>query len=250
MLLKRKVVILLSFVLLLLMTGCAKGDITLDLQKIGQADVSCRILMAPALVVPLEQVKEGFRQDQFQVTDVREGDWTGFIAERHFDKVRDVKDIRLFQSSKKPGETTENPSTTLPVGPKNGTPAIQSEIATERGWFVDRYKIDATLHLDRQLPVKRPEEKQLAAFLLSQIKLNFIVKLPVMPTSSNAGEVRDEGKTLVWPVSLTSATHIQAEANVVNWPRVGGVGLVLAAVVAALFRRRAICKERKEASRV
>ena len=248
MLLKRQVVLLLSFLLLLLMTGCAKGDITLDLQKIGQADVSCRILMAPALVVPLEQVKEDFRQDQFQVTDIREDDWTGFVAERHFDKVRDVKDIHLFQSTKKSVGTADKAPTSSPAEKKDA--AVQSEITTERGWFVDHYKIDATLHLDRQLPVKKAEEKQLITFLLSQIKLNFIVKLPVMPASSNAGEVRDDGKTLVWPISLTSATHIQAEATVVNWPRVGGLGLLIAAVAVAVWRRRSICRKRKGASEV
>lgn len=239
---------MLVFLLLLIMAataGCAKGDITLDLQRIGQADVSCRLLVAPALALQLEQVKQSFREDQFTVSDVREGEWTGFLAERHFDQVRDVKNIHLFQPTKKTSEASDKAPAAGADKKENPAPA---EITTEHGWFVDRYKVDATLHVERQLPLKKEEEKQLAAFLLSQIRLNFIVKLPLEAASSNAAEIRDGGKTLVWPVNLTSPTRIQVEASVVNWPRVGGVALVAAAVAAALWRRRKVGKSRKEAA--
>lgn len=245
MLLKKRMIVFLLMLVMLVTAGCAKGEITLDLQQLGQADVSCRLLVAPALALQLEQVKQSFREDQFNVSDIREGEWTGFLAERHFDKVRDVKNIHLFQSDKKTAGESENTTAASTDKKENTTPA---EIVTEHGWFVDRYKVDATLHLERQLPVKKEEEKQLAAFLLSQIRLNFVVKLPLEPNSSNAGEVRDGGKTLVWAVNLTSPTRIQAEASVVNWPRVGGVALVAAAVAAALWRRRKVRKKRKEAS--
>lgn len=243
--LKKRMIVFLLMLIMLATAGCAKGEITLDLQQIGQADVSCRVLVAPALALQLEQVKQAFREDQFNVSDVRDGEWTGFLAERHFDKVGDVKNIHLFQPDKKAAD--EQTKTSAAGTDKKENTAL-AEIVTEHGWFVDRYKVDATLHLERQLPVKKEEEKQLAAFLLSQVRLNFIVKLPLEPSSSNAGEVRDGGKTLVWAVNLTSPTRIQAEASVVNWPRVGGVALVAAAVAVALWRRRKIGKKRKEAS--
>lgn len=230
--LKHKAVLLLLALVTLLASGCAKGDITLDLRNIGQADVTCQVLVAPALAVPLEQVKDQFRSDQFQVAEVRDGDWVGFTAERHFDRVRDVKDIRLFQSARKPAD---GPPGAGGAAPDIGKP-FQSEIVTEKGWFVDTYKINAQLRADQQLPLKKPEEKQLAAFLLSQVKLNFIVKLPVAPSASNAVEVRDEGRTLVWPVNLAGQTHVYAEAKLVNWPRLALV--CLAALLGAAFAWR------------
>ncbi len=242
--LKRNAMAFVLLVVLLTASGCAKGDITLDLRKIGQADVSCQVLVAPALAVPLEQVKEQFRSDQFQVADVRDGDWVGFTAERHFDRVRDVKDIRLFQSVRKNGESKAGAA--APAAEK--AKPFQSEIVTEKGWFVDTYKVNAQLRLDQQLPLKKTEEKQLASFLLSQVKLNFIVKLPVVASNSNAAEVRDEGRTLVWPVNLTAETYVHAEAKLLNWPRIAGACLAVIIAGAVVWRKRAARSKREGAA--
>ena len=81
----KKLFLLCSLLLLTIaLTGCAKGEVVLELSRFGSANIECKIVALPLVSSQLGPLKEDFSSDGFQIENVTEDKMQGFIAKKQF----------------------------------------------------------------------------------------------------------------------------------------------------------------------
>lgn len=254
---KKYLITLILLIILLLTTGCVKGELALDLKYTGAADLSCRLLVPPFMRSQLAQVEQEFRTDGFSVVEVRDTGLEGFMAVKSFDRVDEIKNVKIFKSfnakSLLAGQQASLPSTkpaSLPaVEPKQPETVVEdkldtlskTKIVTTNNLFTTTYDIDANLDLRLGDKTYAEDDKWLMRTLLSQVGLKFILKVPIAVDKSNAHEVSPDGKTLTWNLILGTENQVAATATIINPTRVGtllGVILIIGVGIYVKFFRK------------
>ena len=99
----KKLFLLFSFLLLTVaLTGCAKGEVVMELSRFGSANIECKIVAMPLVASQLTSVKEDFSSDGFQIENVTEDKMQGFVAKKQFttlDELNKSKIVRGFELS-------------------------------------------------------------------------------------------------------------------------------------------------------
>lgn len=226
-------------IILLMTSGCVKGELTLDLKYNGAADLSCRLLAPPFIRSQLAQVEQEFRSDGFAIAEVRDTGLEGFSATKSFSRVDEIKNVKIFKSfNVKKLSAENNTKTTTPQLESVSPPDLVTEkseeqpktkIVTTNNLFTTTYDIDANVDLRLGNKSYAEDDKWLMRTLLSQVGLKFILKLPIAVDKSNAHEVSPDGKTLTWNLILGIENQVAATATVINPTR---VGLLLGVVIA------------------
>ena len=54
----RKILLAIFILITVLLSGCAKGEITLDISRMGAADVNCKLVANPILASGLQSFKQ------------------------------------------------------------------------------------------------------------------------------------------------------------------------------------------------
>ena len=70
----KKIFLLLLICLTVGLTGCARGVITLDISRMGAADIDCKLVAVPVLAKGLDSFRSDFSKDGYAVSDVADGD--------------------------------------------------------------------------------------------------------------------------------------------------------------------------------
>lgn len=237
-------------IILLMTSGCVKGELTLDLKYNGAADLNCRLLAPPFMKSQLAQLEKEFRSDGFAVAEVRDTGLEGFTASKSFARVDEIKNVKLFTSFDAKKIAAEN-KTNLPASEKEPTtpPVVTTEtpaeskktkIVTTNNLFTTTYDIDANIDLRLGNKNYAEDDKWLMRTLLSQVGLKFILKTPIAIDKSNAHEVSPDGKTLTWNLVLGTENQVAATATIINPTRVGillGVIVVFAIGIYVKFFR-------------
>lgn len=232
-LLRRKIALYILMVLIIVFTsGCVKGEITLDIGRSGSAELSTKVLVLSFLRDNLAPLKDKFAQDQFEVMDIKETGMEGFHATRKFSNISKMKDISIFKGLNIQENLSRVPTTSKESGKQDvnkessGVTAAKSVkepvLLVEKGLIWDKYKINANVDLGSKYN-SSGDENPLVKRILSQIDLKFIVKLPVKSTKTNATQVSEDGRTLVWQLSLGENNQVVAEAEMLNLVNVGGI---------------------------
>ena len=225
----KKLFLLFSFLFLTIaLTGCAKGEVVMELSRFGSANIECKIVAMPLVASQLTSVKEDFSSDGFQVENINEDKMQGFIAKKHFnslDELNNTKIVRGFELNKNRTQTDTAKST-------EGE-SKQAAVIYKQGLLFDTVAVNTHLDLRANKKDETKESQWLVKNLLQQVNLRFVLKLPTAADSSNATTSPDGGKTLVWDLILGEDNELSAQVTYLNPYKAGG--LLIAALGAGII---------------
>lgn len=222
----KAIITIVLMVLLLMTTGCVRGDIVLDISRSGRAELSSKLMVVSVLRDNLKPVKEKFEQDGFAVMDVKESGMEGFHAVRNFDSIADMKNLAIFKGlniqeslvRNKPNIQIGSEANSL-AGAQN--PEKQPKLSVEHGLIFNTYRIDADIDLGSKSGFAAKDDNIIVKNIMSQVDLKFVLKLPTKTIKNNAYQVSEDGRTLIWRLALGEDNQIVAEAKMINLWSVG-----------------------------
>lgn len=225
----KKLFLLFSFLFLTIaLTGCAKGEVVMELSRFGSANIECKIVAMPLVASQLTSVKEDFSSDGFQVENINEDKMQGFIAKKHFnslDELNKTKIVRGFELNKNRTQTDTAKSTE--------SESKKAAVIYKQGLLFDTVAVNTHLDLRANKKDETKESQWLVKNLLQQVNLRFVLKLPTAADSSNATTSPDGGKTLVWDLILGEDNELSAQVTYLNPYKAGG--LLIAALGAGII---------------
>lgn len=215
---KKLIFHILLMLILILTTGCVRGDIVLDMSRTGSAELSSKIMVTAVLREHLKPIKEQFVQDGFAVMDVKESGMEGFHAVRSFGSIADMKNLAIFQGLNIQESLNANMSSNkIATGDSVAIkPDKHPKLSVERGLFFNTYRIDADIGLGNKHGFAGKDDNIIVKNIMSQVDLKLIIKLPTKTIKNNAYQVSDDGKTLTWRLALGEGNQIVAEAKMLN----------------------------------
>ena len=235
---QKKLLVLCLLIVMLLTSGCVKGDVTMEVSRFGSTEVECKIVAVPLVAYQLNDLKNDFVQDGFTVTDVTEEQMQGFVAKKSFERFKDLGKVRVFKGIR---VQDNQKKITAQAQSEAAKGEIEKETFTyQQGLLFDTVTVDTDFDLRSNKDNTPKESDWLVKNLLQQVKLRFILKLPTSGENHNATSTQNNGKTLVWNLVLGENNHLQAEVTYLNpYKAIGWTSLVLAVIIAyKLYRRK------------
>ena len=245
----RRMFVLVCLVALALSTaGCMEVVTHVTINKDGSIDLENSLAVDKDLLAmmqagdseedPFEELRRELQSEGFEVSDYREGDLTGIKARKHLAKLE--KDVEIFPANL---ENTANVSE-------------KTAFSVQKRFFRTIYSfagnIDLTMPDLEQEPQGEGEGEEdefaelgsaLGRAFLNQIRIRFLITLPVKPERHNADKVADGGRTLEWELRPGKRYHLEFRGgflNVANLLAVvgGAFGFVFAAGLAMVLVKR------------
>lgn len=221
---KRAAAVLLSILLVIVLAGCAKMDLSLKINADGSADWGLSMLLEDSAMSQAgadiwQNAKKELEAQGCVVTDLHSEGYTGISATRHFNKAEDL--------------TAAGAGTDMFSG---AAPAITVKIS--KSFFATRYDIHSSINPAKVAPPEFSGEQ------LRQVKLTMAVTLPAKALSHNATTVSADGLTYTWQLDPAGTNSIELSADVPNTGNmllVGGgaaVLLIILVLLAAGARKR------------
>lgn len=232
---KKITVILCLLLLTVLSAGCAKGEVVMELSRLGSADIQCKLVAIPLVASQLGSVRDDFVEDGFQVEDVKEEKMEGFLAKKHFANVSEVNQTKIMQGFKLNKNKNQAAGK---QGEIQATELKKTTVVFTQGLLFDTVAVNTHLDLRSSEKDESKESKWLVKNLLQQVELRFVLKLPTTVDSSNASRSPDNGKTLVWDLVLGEDNELQAQVTYLNPFKAGGLALVLVVVGGLVWFRK------------
>jgi len=238
----KKIFLLLLICLTVSLAGCAKGVITLDISRMGAADIDCKLVAVPVLAKGLDSFRKDFSKDGYVVTDAADGEMQGFLAHKHYANISDVQDSKVldvfrFDKLEKAaqGTTKENAATN-----SKDADVANPIVMVDKGLLFDTVTVNTHLNLKtNKVKDVKTNEQWIMQNLIKQIDLRFVLRLPTRVASSNAAIVSEDGKTLTWVLAMGEDTPMQASVTYCNpFKAAGWLIVALLFGCAAYFIRR------------
>ena len=233
----KKIILAILMCCAIVMSGCAKGEITLDVSRLGSADVTCKLVAVPILQPALDSFQKDFTEDGFDVTEAKDGEMSGFQAHKFYLKISDVKDSKVleaFKFSGVKGNVAKGENVTVDKAP--ATEETKKPLVTfKEGLLFDTVSVNTHLDLVSKSQTGKDQEQWIMQNIMKQVELRFILKLPTKTDNNNATSVSEDGKTLTWELPLGEDTQMKATATFLNpykaaaW--VGGVVIIVIGVI-------------------
>ena len=250
----RKFVLILCLGLAIILSGCAKGEITLEVDRLGSANINCNLQTHPLLGSALTSFKTDFEADGFVVEDIQGQDMIGFNAHKHYAKISDTKDSKVLQvfnfatiqekgqqlsasqSSKVPGTGTSTGNSQRQQSDK----AQQPLVTIKQGLLMDTVSVNTHLNLAPKERQGAEQEQWIMQNIMKQVQLRFVLKLPTATDNNNATRTNDNGKILEWDLPLGVDTPMRATVTYVNPYKAAGwaVAIVAVAGIVFMYKRR------------
>ncbi len=230
----RKLLIVFGILLLAsALSGCAKGEVVMELSRFGSADIECKVVAAPIIASQLGSLKDDFANDGFQVENIDEDKMQGFKAKKHFkniSEVNQVKIVRGFELNKSKNEGVK--------GKNAETENKKQAVIYTQGILFDTVAVRTHLDLRSNHGEEAKESQWLIKNLLQQVNLRFVLKLPTTADSSNATRTPDGGKTLVWDLVLGEDNELTAQVTYLNPYKAGAVAILGIGAGVIFWRKR------------
>ncbi|GIP45755.1 hypothetical protein J45TS6_42140 [Paenibacillus sp. J45TS6] len=195
--------LIMSLLLLVLLSACAKGEAHVTVHTDGTADVNFN------LQVQNRNVKFIGQKELVQSIEKAFED-NGFVTKNG--QFEGTSEISASKEVKISGEDSQQE---LPE-------SISYSTVTEQGFFFTKHKITVDADLMSAIPDNTWTEHLTAIpnfvrnLLLKDVELDFKLTLPIKPESSNADTVTADGKTMTWHVEPLSANHLELSVNTPN----------------------------------
>ena len=246
----KKLVLIGALLCMVLLSGCAKGEITLEISRWGAADLSCKLVTAPVISGALTSFKDDFKQDGYMVTEAEDGEMTGFLAHKHYNHLADIKDSKVLETfkfsrvqkaAKEAGKKQENKTgEKQKATPKEQNKGAQKPLATvQSGWLMDTVTVHTGLDWKNDKAGQKSfDEQYIMKNLLKSVSMKFILILPTTTENNNATTVSADGKTLTWVLPMGENTPIDMTFTYVNPVKAASwLGLVVILFVAGIVAR-------------
>lgn len=195
--------LVMSLLLLLLLSACAKGEAHVTVHTDGTADVDFNLQVQNRNLKFIGQ-KELVQSIENAFED------NGFVTENHqsedTSEISASKEVKIHEADSK----QELPE------------SISYSTVTEEGFFFSKYRITVDAELMSAIPDNTWTEHLQAIpnlvrnLLLKDVELDFKLTLPIKPESSNADAVTADGKTMTWHVEPLSANHLELSVSTPN----------------------------------
>jgi hypothetical protein len=231
---KKSLLILFFIFLSLITTGCVKMHNTLVINKDGSSDLTVvygvdhqLYAMGPEVTKGIDEMRNDAEKNGFKVVNYKDSKVTGIKITKHFE---DYKDITVPQSA-------------------NADNAPDINVKETKGFFKTKYKVESVFDLSGMTESMGSDEdeefdQQMASSVISQMDLNFTLKLPVEAGENNATDVSNGGKTLKWEIIPDQENALKVEFEKVNILNIVliSVGFIIFLLVALFI----ILKRRKQ----
>ena len=250
----KKIILAVLMLLTIALSGCARGEITLNVSRWGAADVNCKLVTVPVLTGALGSFQNEFKDDGYLITEVKDGDMSGFNASKHYQNIADIKDSKVLEAfrfdklkqavednkdkDKKEQQPAAPPQAQIPAPKK-------SMVNIKQGLLFDTISVKTGLNLDPTGSKTSPEVKFMLDNVFKQMELKFILKLPTATDSNDATQVSDDGKTLTWNLALGGSTPINATVTYLNPIKAASWAALLLLVCLGVFLYRNYKKHKK-----
>lgn len=210
-------------------SGCFEATYHITVNKDGSGVLNYRIglnsnvagLIGSQSGDPIADMKNDAIKNGFEVSNFNENGMIGIIAKKNVNSLENIPII---------GQTKDN---------KTKAPTI----TVNKGFFNSTYKVNGNIDLSSMKTNPKDELAQISNAMLSQVKINFVLTLPIKPGKNNASTTQDDGRTLVWQMVPGTNNIIQMEATVPNTTNIalvviGGSLLVIIVIVVIIKSRR------------
>ena len=243
----KKIMLLGCLLLSLLFSGCAKGHITLEITRLGAADLTCKLVTAPVLKPTVDAFQEDFQKDGYAVQPAKEGQYEGFLATKHYNQVKDIKDSKVLKTFDI--RTWENAAQDA-AGPQNGGTGKKAELPKEGkkpivqlqgGLLFDTISVHTGINMAPKEELKNRDAQAVLQTIMKQFDLRFTLILPTGVDATNATQVSDDKRVLTWKLPLGEETPMDATVTYLNPVKAAGwlmVLLVVGGVGDAYYRKR------------
>ena len=222
---KELLVVLVAVVMAICLSGCARVNYEVSVNKDGSADVSYIMGYDKQFLNRMGTTEEDFGVDEFDETknkakedgyiieDYNDDNIAGFKASKHFDNISD------FTMNK--------------VGDRQIAQQDQNnEISFEKK-LLDT-KISQNSKIDLTSIFNENEDSEMSIIrnmLLGQMKFSYKVTLPFKVGDNNATTVSEDGKTLEWTLTPGEVNEVYFEASEnLNTILIGGI-ICLAVII-------------------
>ena len=226
----KKVVLALLLILVMVSTaGCAEGIFHITINKNGSADLNYKVgidntlysLMTSSNNDPLADFKKETQSEGFTIANFNDGQMSGVIATKHVNSNGELAGTTNFLN----GQNMTNL-----LNGQNNMPKSNSPLAVTRSFFSTQYSLNTNIDLSSMAGNSQDQFSGLTNAMLSQIKLQLLLTLPIKPGINNATSVLDNGKTMEWDLIPGQNNHLQMAATVPNV-----LNITLTAVGAAII---------------
>ncbi len=264
----KKIFLLITLVTAIILSGCAKGEVTLEISRWGAADLSCKLVSVPVISGALNSFKDDFKQDGYIITDAKDGDMVGFLAQKHYNHLQDIKDSKVletFRFSKIQAAAKEARKQKPQTPPSTGQAPVQNSQGSgvsdkqetpkplaivQSGWLMDTVAVHTGLDLASDKAKSGSFDEQfIMKNILKEVSLKFILKLPTKTDSNNATNVSADGQTLTWVLPMGDNTPIDMTFTYVNPIKAASwlgalVILIVVAICVRSYKKSKINKEK------
>lgn len=218
----RKLYILISLMMVLVLSGCVKGVFHVTVNKDGSGDLDYRFAMDSALLSsdrkeenPLEEFKSIAKKDGFIVSQFKENGYFGVEAKKHVENI-----------SQGIGEDLINSLSSTDKKEK-----VNFNI--DKGFLFNVYQLKTNLDLKDFVS---KDNDPFASMFINKIDLKMLLTLPVEVENHNASRIlfveSEKIKTYEWDIIPGQNNEIYLEAKVLNMRNIMllvllGIGLVV-----------------------
>lgn len=240
----KKLIAALLLVLTMLLGGCAKGHITLSVTRLGAADLSCQLMSMPVLKPTVDAYREDFRNDGYRIREVMEGDYSGFLAQKHYNQLKDIKDSKVlktfdFKTWQKAAQSAAGQGQS--ARPEQAPAKEKPIVAMQGGLLFDTISVKTGINMGDTADVKNKDARAVLENILKQFDLQFTLVLPTAVDSTNAPKVSEDRKVLTWKLPIGEKIPMEAHVTYLNPVKAAGwvmVILVVGTVIAAYTHKK------------
>lgn len=222
-------VIAIACMVLISLSGCARVNYEVNVNKDGSADVSYVIgydkeFLSSMGVSESDLGEEGFAdmekeatEDGYEVEKYNDDTTVGFKASKHFDHITDftMDDVGEEQIS---------------------TEGIDNKISFDKKLLDTKISQNAKIDLTTLSEEEDSETANITNMLLGQMKVSYKITLPFKVGDNNATTVSEDGKTLEWTLKAGEVNEVRFEAQEnLNAIVFGGIGAIILIIVVAVI---------------
>lgn len=218
--------------MLIMMSACADGEAHVTVNTNGTADLDLNLSVSDSALGKIGQdnlmplLAEALERNNFKTEVTKQADQNVLKATTHYEK----RNMTGFDSSKLP-------------------PGIHIEQSKTPGFFTSQLHILADADLMESMPDGDIKDRInsvpgfLKRLLLKDVNFDFKLSLPIKAQDSNADQIEDGGKTLIWNVSPLQKNKLDLTVQIPNIRNIllvaiAGLVLILALLIWFFMRRR------------
>ncbi|MGA2368956.1 MAG: DUF3153 domain-containing protein [Thermacetogeniaceae bacterium] len=214
--------------------GCgAEGIFHITINKNGSADLNYKVgidntiysMMIASNNDPLADFKKETQSEGFTVANFNDGQMSGVITTKHVNSSSELAGTANFFNG-------QNMSNFL--NGQNNITKSNNPLTVTRSFFSTQYNLNTNIDLSSMEGNSKDQFSGLGNAMLSQIKLQLLLTLPIKPGINNAINVSDNGRTLEWDLIPGQNNHVQMAATAPNVLNIALTAVGAAIIIAAL----------------